>query len=132
MDTLNSPLTLHAPPHVLMADDDSSILFLLSRLLQRNGYSVVTTTNGDEVVSLIEQRRPDIILLDVHMGHVDGSELCKKLKQIDSIKDIPVLLVSSDSNLEQIAWICAADGHLAKPIRSAQLLARIKEIIAGK
>ena len=119
-------------PHVIMADDEPDILELLAHLLNRHGYSVESTTDGEQVLELINQKRPDVILLDVHMGDTDGSELCKKLKRTDASKNIPVVMVSSDSNLEQIARICSADGYISKPVEIKDLLDLMQKVRSAR
>jgi CheY-like chemotaxis protein len=118
--------------HILMADDESDLLDLLTQLLTRNGYSVEGTTSGKEVKRMIDKRRPDIILLDVHMGDADGAEICRELKLSPVTATIPVVMISANDNLAQLATQIKADSFIAKPVHAHQLLDQIARLIDTK
>ncbi len=67
-------------PTVLCVDDDKVILTLFERLLTNNGYAVVTAESGDQALEVIQDTRPDLILLDIMMPGMDGYEVCSRLQ----------------------------------------------------
>jgi len=105
---------------VYIADDDPDILEVLTIILENKGYQVVTSPDGKSLSRLHDF--PDLVLLDVRMSGSDGSEICRDLKSKDETKDIPVVLISANRNLLEIAKDCGADDFISKPFD-------IKEII---
>jgi DNA-binding response OmpR family regulator len=81
---------------VLVADDDRDLLELLELLLPYNGYEVRTCSNGEEVISVIEEFKPDLILLDIHLGQEDGRHICQAIKTKPELAPIPVIMISAD------------------------------------
>ncbi|MDO9347724.1 MAG: response regulator, partial [Anaerolineales bacterium] len=69
------------PLRILVVDDENINLRLVSRLLEMEGYEVVSAQSGEAALHLIEQKRPDLALLDVMMPVMDGYELCRRLRQ---------------------------------------------------
>ena len=82
---------------VLIVDDNELIRRLASTLLTKKNYEVATATNGRHAIEQIRSFNPDVILLDVMMPEMDGFECCRRLKSNDSTMDIPVIMVSSNT-----------------------------------
>ncbi len=110
---------------VLVADDDPAICEGISMILEDAGYGVITTTDG-QTVTEVKKDVPDIILLDIWMSGVDGREVCRDLKQQETTKNIPVVMISANKDTEQMALSCGADGFIAKPFEMEDLLAKVK------
>lgn len=98
---------------VLIIDDDKDALEVMTYVLEDKDYNVITSYTVD--IKDIEKIKPDLILLDNWLGKALGSELCKKLKANPSSKHIPVILISTVSDLSQIAKECNADAYVEKP-----------------
>ncbi len=116
---------------ILVVDDDVSIVNIVSLILTNAGYEVATNTTGD-LHFLKSGIKPDLILLDNQLGIRNGEELCRQLKKGQRTKDIPVILVSATSDLDQIADKACADDFLPKPFGIQQLLQKIETILANK
>ncbi|RYF89963.1 MAG: response regulator [Chitinophagaceae bacterium] len=80
----------------------------------------------------MDKRRPDIILLDIHMGDADGAEICRELKHSPLTAGIPVVMISANDNLSQIAKQIHADSYISKPVHASQLLDQIAKLIDKK
>jgi CheY-like chemotaxis protein len=80
--------------NILIVDDEKDVLMVLEKGLTAEGYSVITTSNGNEAIDLAKSRRPDIIILDVLMPGMDGGEVARKLKEVPETKDIPVIFLT--------------------------------------
>lgn len=106
---------------VYIADDDPDILEVLTIILEDKGFRVTTSPDGKSLNKLTEV--PDLVLLDVRMSGSDGSEICRELKSREGTKNIPVVLISANRNLTEIAKDCGADDFISKPFD-------IKEIIS--
>ena len=98
---------------IYVADDDANILELMQMILEAKGYEVITSADGRSLARL--QELPDMVFLDIAMSGSDGSEICYDYKQEGKSGDRPVVLVSANTNLHEIANRCGADDVLAKP-----------------
>ncbi len=111
---------------VLVADDDSAICDAIALILEDAGYDVTTTLDG-RIVYELDGNFPDIILLDIRMSGIDGSEVCKRLKSQRKTKRIPVIMISANKDTQAIASEAGADGYVSKPFEMDELLAKIEE-----
>lgn len=100
---------------VLLVDDEREFLDLMKLTLNSEGYEADICWNGEGIQSVIEESRPDIILLDIKMDEVDGTDICRQIKQNPLTKHIKIILFSANENLELTKKRCGADGSLPKP-----------------
>lgn len=114
--------------NVLAVDDNQDALLMLESILELNGYSVQTASNGEEAFYQAQVKPPSIILLDVMMPQVDGYELTKRLKSHSTLRHVPVILVSASDSLSDIVAGLdhGADDYVTKPYRPEELLARLR------
>lgn len=105
------------PLLILVVDDENINLRLVSRLLEMEGYEVVTAQSGEAALHLIEQTRPDLALLDVMMPVMDGYELCRRLRQNPVTAQIPIVMLTAlvDENDRLKGIEAGADDCLPKP-----------------
>jgi len=80
-------------PSIIIADDNPSNLDVMESMLSGFGYDIRVAVNGLEALNSINQEPPDLVILDIHMPEMDGYETCRRLKQQESTRDIPVLFV---------------------------------------
>src|SRR5476651_1751509 len=111
---------------ILAVDDDLFILDALTELLKYSGYDVESTPNGEDVFKKIDEYVPDLILLDVMLAGLDGREICKKIKNNESTKNIPVIMVSATPAVNQTIRDFGANDFVAKPFDIFQLLNKIE------
>lgn len=121
-------------PRILCVDDDPRNLSLLEAMLSPRGYDVVSAMNGSEAIEKIKSERIDICLLDVLMPEIDGFEVCRWIKADDLHRNIPVVMITSYTDMEnRIRGIEAgAEDFISKPFDSAEVLARIKMLFHVK
>jgi diguanylate cyclase (GGDEF)-like protein len=117
-----------ASPRVLIADDDSAIRSLLEEILQDDGYTVSTTTNGHELVQLAQQLVPDLILVDLMMPKMDGYEAIRQLRNDTRTAHLPMLILTAQLHSKDVVvgFQSGADDYITKPLDIPVLLARIK------
>lgn len=116
---------------ILVIDDDEDILEILNIIFQESGYDVILSNTG-EAARHIKVIHPDLILLDVRIVGSDksGPEICREIKANYETKDLPVMLVSAETDLHLIARECSADAYLSKPFDIYDLLIRVKEYLS--
>ena len=124
-------IATHTPPvKVLLVDDDMDLLSLMKSRLTEHGFDVAICPNGDGIYSILANRPPDCILLDLHMDGINGEELCREIKSHSDLRNIPVLLVSSDVEIVDAEKRCGADGYINKPLDIQELTAKIGSMSA--
>jgi two-component system OmpR family response regulator len=116
------------PDHVLVVDDDAEIRKLLGEYLQRSGFRVSLATDGREMRRVLENSRPDIVVLDLMLPGDSGLTLCRDLRA-DS--NLPVIMLTARAEeVDRIVGLeMGADDYLAKPFSPRELLARINSIL---
>jgi two-component system response regulator MprA len=119
--------TVHV--HILVADDDPAVRESLRRSLTFNGYEVSLADDGRAALAALDSSRPDLILLDVNMPHVDGLEVCRRLRAAGN--DLPVLMLTARVEVgDRVLGLDAgADDYLAKPFALEELLARVRSLL---
>lgn len=115
---------------VLVIDDDEDILAILDILFEMEGYEVILSRK-ETTVEEIQILHPDIVLLDVVIrgSAKRGDEICRELKSEPSTKNIPVLLVSGEYEVAQLATKSGAEGYVAKPFNIEQIVNQVKAIL---
>lgn len=117
------------PATILVVDDEPSILRLVAAALETHGYNVLLADNGVEAITLCERRKPDLVLLDIMMPHMDGNEVRRRLKSQDATKDIPIVHLSAVGDFSQ--QLEALDegtiDYITKPFAPSEL----REKVAG-
>jgi two-component system alkaline phosphatase synthesis response regulator PhoP len=114
---------------VLVIDDESSVGTLLRFNLRQRGFTVETAASAAEGYAKAQDKRFDLIILDVALPGVDGIEACALLKNLEDYEDIPIIMISSRSDsvtIDQARRAGAAD-YLVKPFTFEQLLDRIED-----
>ena len=99
---------------IMVVDDSPGVLDVMTLMLELEGYKVITSIDGRTVRNLKEPL-PDLILLDIMISGTDGRELCRALKDNQKTRDVPVILISANIDIEKISKTCGADGYLPKP-----------------
>ena len=83
---------------ILVVDDDKAILEMLDEVLSYYGYEVISLSRGDKVLERIDEHHPDLILMDVMLAGMDGRVICSKIKSVESVSTIPIILISATEN----------------------------------
>ncbi|UAY50819.1 response regulator [Ferruginibacter albus] len=115
------------PKKIFVADDDHDILSIIQIMLQTENYSVITSNNANDIFAYEKADLPDLIMLDIWMSGLDGREICHQLKRHELTKNIPVLFISANSNIQEIAKAYSADGFIAKPFEMSYLLNKVHD-----
>ena len=118
---------------ILIADDEKDIIDLLSYNLSKNGYNIISASDGSEVLLKVNPTI-DLIILDVMMPKLDGYELCDILKKNPTTKGIPIIFLTAKNSTddEYKGLLKGADDYVVKPVAIENLLLRIKNILNKK
>ncbi len=111
---------------ILVADDDIDILTLVKMTLGMQGFAVDAVSNWKEIDGRVEQFNPDLILLDVSLGGADGRDICKRIKEQEKTKHIPVILFSANAEMGESINQCHAQAFISKPYELANFLKVIR------
>ncbi len=113
--------------HVFVVDDEKNIRDVLQKYLENEGYKVALFSDGQLVLQEMARLKPDLLVIDIMMPHINGLELCK---QIRKQSDIPIIFVSArDEELDRVLGLeLGADDYLTKPFSPRELMVRIKNI----
>ena len=116
---------------ILLVDDEPDILEFLSYNIKREGYLVLTASNGKDAVTIARQEHPHLIILDVMMPDMDGIETCREIRGIEGLKNVMVtFLTARNEDYSQIAGFeVGADDYINKPIKPRVLLSRISALL---
>jgi DNA-binding response OmpR family regulator len=116
---------------ILIAEDEKDIRDLITFLLQFAGHQVIPTANGEEAFERAKEVVPDLIMMDVRMPKMTGYEACKKMKETDQIKDIPVVFLSAKGQESEVAvgLELGAAEYLLKPFSPDQLTEKVNSIL---
>jgi DNA-binding response OmpR family regulator len=112
---------------ILVIDDDPPIVKGIEMVLKNAGYSTQVSLRGEETIDLVDSFKPDLILLDVMLGAMDGREIARDLKSKDKTKHIPIVMISANHTMEKGITSYGVDTFVPKPFSSALLLETIKK-----
>ena len=111
---------------ILLIDDDPDVITVLQSLLKKKGYQVATASNEEEAYKQVDFFMPHLIVMDVLLSGVDGRTICKKLKNTESSKHIPIIMFSAHPGAQKNMEDFGADDFLTKPFESNKILERIE------
>ncbi|WP_199246252.1 sensor histidine kinase [[Phormidium] sp. ETS-05] len=120
--------------NILIVDDTPNNLRVLSTMLLEQGYEVRTALNGTMALQSVKVLRPELILLDIQMPDMDGYQLCERLKNLDEIKDIPIIFISAldDVNSKVKAFTLGGVDYITKPFQVEEVIARVENQLMNR
>jgi DNA-binding response OmpR family regulator len=116
---------------ILLVDDSSTVLLMERMILSKSEYDVVTARDGQEGVEKALAEKPDLILMDVVMPRMDGFEACKKLREQEGTRSIPVIMVTTRGELSSVesGYASGCNDYVTKPINGLELLAKVRSCL---
>jgi DNA-binding response OmpR family regulator len=116
---------------ILVVDDEPDVLELVEYNLSGAGFSVITASDGAEALAKIRTHQPDLVILDVMMPEMDGTELCKLLRRDPATADIPIILLTARAGeIDRVlGFELGADDYVTKPFSPRELVLRVKSLL---
>jgi two-component system alkaline phosphatase synthesis response regulator PhoP len=116
---------------IVVIEDEEHIVELIRYNFEENGYSVHAAHTGKEGLKMVQDVMPDVVLLDLMIPELDGLEVCKKMKQDERTRDIPVIMLTAKSSeMDKVIGLeLGADDYITKPFGVRELLARAKTVM---
>ncbi len=113
---------------ILIADDDPNVVKLIEAILSERHFTIVTTNDGCAVMSKVKEEHPDLIILDIMLPHIDGFQICEKLRQQIETKNIPILVISAHTSSQLILNLhsIGVNNYLSKPFDIPEFIDRVE------
>ena len=118
--------------HILVVEDQEDNRQILRDLLGNAGYELTEAENGEEALTAVAKRRPDLILMDIQLPVMDGYEATRRIRTNPDLKSVPIIAVTSYSLAgdESKALAAGCDGYVSKPYSPRELLAKVRAHLA--
>lgn len=118
-------------PEILVVDDEPDILNLLDYNLRKAGFKVLAAKDGPEAIDTARLKRPDLILLDIMLPNMEGTEVLKRLKTFDATRHIPVIMLTAKGEEVDkiIGFELGAEDYITKPFSPRELILRVRAVL---
>ena len=115
----------------MVVDDSVTVRKVTSRLLERSGMDVITAKDGVDAIALLQERKPDILLLDIEMPRMDGFEVASLVRHDEHLKDLPIIMITSRTGEKHRdrAFTIGVNHYLGKPYQENELLNHIQQLV---
>ena len=121
----------YRPTQVMVVDDSVTVRKVTTRLLQRNGMEVITAKDGVDAVSILQEHKPDVMLLDIEMPRMDGFEVASFVRHDENLSDVPIIMITSRTGQKhrERAMSIGVNEYLGKPFQEKSLLSTIEKLV---
>lgn len=118
-------------PYILVVEDEEALRTLLSYNLEKEGYAVATAGDGEEALMMVNERLPDLLILDWMLPKVPGIEVCRRVRARTDARNVPiVMLTARGEESDRIRGLdIGADDYVVKPFSMTELLARVRAVL---
>ncbi len=115
---------------VLIIEDNPDNMVLITRLLEKFGYQTLKATTGFEGIEIALKEKPDFILLDIQLPDIEGTEVLRRIRDVEACKNIPIIAVTSYamSGDRQRLLSAGCNGYIEKPIDPEHIISQIREL----
>ena len=119
---------------ILVVDDSRTALFMMTTILRKERYELVTASDGEQALEVAAAEMPDLILMDVIMPRKTGFEACRELKRREDTKGIPIILVTTRGEGENVeaGFQSGCNDYVTKPINAQELLTKVRDHMGAR
>lgn len=117
---------------IVCIEDEPEMIDLIRIILKRAGFDIIGAVGGEEGLKAIRAHKPDLVLLDLMMPDIDGWEVYRQMKAEESLKDIPVIVVTAKGHsIDRVLGlhIAEVDGYIVKPFNADELLSNVNKVL---
>ncbi len=116
---------------ILIVEDEEDIRELLCHHMQQAGFDTVEAASGDDALEAVREKKPDLVVLDLMLPGIDGTEVCRTLKQDEETRDVPILMLTAKAEEidRVVGFELGADDYVTKPFSPRELVLRVKAIL---
>jgi DNA-binding response OmpR family regulator len=115
---------------ILVLDDDPDIGTMIKMMLEYKGYSVTVSDRAEQAEEVLRNNNIDLIIMDMLLSGVNGTDICTELKQNNSTSHIPVMMISAHPNAKEICLQAGADEFISKPFDMQDILSKIYKLVS--
>jgi len=118
-------------PYILVVDDEAALLTLVRYNLEKAGFEIGESVDGEEAMLMIQERSPDLILLDWMLPRLSGIEICRRIRKSTGTQNMPVIMLTArGEEHDRIRGLnCGADDYIVKPFSPSELVARVRAVL---
>ena len=118
-------------PHVLVVEDEDALSELLQYNLKKEGFRVSVAADGEEALMLVEERQPDVVVLDWMLPKISGIEVCRRLRSRQESRNLPIIMLTArGEETDRIRGLdTGADAYIVKPFLMKELFARVRAVL---
>jgi len=117
---------------ILVLDDDTDIGTMIKMMLEYKGYAVTVSERADQAAEVLQNNGVSLIIMDMLLSGVNGTDLCDELKKNTATSHIPVIMISAHPNAKEICLKAGADEFISKPFDMQDILTKIDRLLAKK
>ncbi len=117
---------------IMIVDDEKRILQTIGRVLEKGGYEIMVADSGEKCLEILENEKPDLILMDAMMPDMDGWKTIEKIRRDEANKDIIISMLtvkSRETDVEKSLVEVGADYHIPKPVSGEELLSTVRALL---
>jgi two-component system phosphate regulon response regulator PhoB len=118
-------------PKILLVEDDANLVELVSYNLEKEGFQVIRTGDGEEALILAEEEKPDLVILDWMITNLSGIEVCRRLRRAPATASLPIVMLTARAEeADRIRGLeTGADDYVTKPFSPRELIARVRAVL---
>ncbi|MES9825535.1 MAG: response regulator [Candidatus Thiodiazotropha endolucinida] len=119
---------------ILIVDDEPNIVLSVEYLMKREGYQVMTASDGQVAIEMIADTRPDLLILDVMMPRKNGFEVCREIRADPALSGLPILMLSAKGREAEIkkGISLGADAYITKPFSTHDLVDKVNQLLQSR
>jgi DNA-binding response OmpR family regulator len=126
---MNKKIKMKKQEKILVLDDDTDIGTMIKMMLEYKGYTVTVSERAEQAAEVLQSNGVDLIIMDMLLSGVNGTDLCVELKKNSTTSHIPVIMISAHPNAKEICLEAGADEFISKPFDMQDILSKIDRLI---